>query len=132
MAMLCSTEAYEAFLRHFSSNVNRQVICTTQPTTYEHATSNGSTKYWRGATSALTSGEWTIAASTVSGYKISSTQVSGITISTSGSAQHIAHVNTSSSKLIYVTTCTAKNLTTADTVTIPSWSIHLLQPSSST
>jgi hypothetical protein len=61
---------------------------------------------------------------------VTSTQYAALTVTSSGSAEHVALIGDST--LLYVTTCAAKALTTADTVTIPGWSIHILEPTSST
>ena len=130
MAMFCSTETYDAILKHIVNNTTLMSVCTTQPTASSNATSSGG-NYAR-AFAAVSSGHWTYADSTVSGRKVTSTQYASLTVPSSGDAMHVALVNATSSALLYVTTCNSKSLTTADTVTIPNWAIHILAPTSST
>jgi len=54
-------------------------------------------------------------------------QQATITVDSSGSAQHVALC--SSDTLLYVTTCTAQQLTQGNTVTIPAWDIEIADPS---
>jgi len=76
-----------------------------------------------------------IAASTLSGRKLPIAKTTDITPkgssgTSAGVARHISII--SGTTLVYVTQCTTRSLTTNDTVTISSWAIHILDPSSST
>jgi hypothetical protein len=128
MAMLCSTNVYDALLDHIVQNTSLMSVCTTQPTASSNASSSGG-NYAR-AFASVSSGHWTKADSTASGRKVTSTQYASLTVTSSGAAQHVALVGNST--LLYVTTCATKQLTTSDTVTIPGWAIHVLSPTSST
>ena len=128
MGMLCSTNVYDTLLDHIVQNTTLMSICTTQPTASSQASSSGG-NYAR-AFASVSSGHWTKADSTASGRKVTSTAYAALAVTSSGAAMHVAL--SGGSTLLYVTTCVTKQYTTADTLTIPSWAIHVLAPTSST
>ena len=129
MVQYACTGFYDAALNFLAKNTTKITVCATEPTTFAHA----STTYMIAISSGLTTGEWTVADSTVAtARKISSTQIAGIAVISSGIASWVTYINATTSKLLYKTICATKGLTTADTVTIPSHSVHILRPTSST
>lgn len=128
MAMRASTAVLDGLLDIVKVS-KRLVVCSCMPTTYAHASSAGTYKLAR--SSALSTASFTKANSTVTNArKITVAQQSNMAVTSSGNAKHV--VLTTTNALRYVTTCNTKALTTSDTVTSPSWSIHVLQPTSST
>lgn len=128
MSILCSTNVYDALLDHIVQNTTLMSVCTTQPTASSQASSSGG-NYAR-AFAQVSSSHWTKADSSVSGRKISSTAYSSLTVTSSGSCEHVALLG--GSTLLFVTCCTPLAVTTTENVTIPSWAIHCLAPTSST
>jgi hypothetical protein len=63
---------------------------------------------------------------TPSGRKISVDQKANVPIDNDGNATHIALCD--GSNLLYVTTCTPQALVAGGTVTIPAWTITILDP----
>ena len=132
MGMWASSDFFKASLNHLTSQVGRITVCTTRPATVAEA--------WNVSTGliclARSSGASVSApASTTNGWTVKSTQVASITVSNSGVADHVALLSVGATSdgisLLYVTTCTAKSLTTSDTVTIPSFNIRIADPTSS-
>lgn len=132
MGMKASTAVMDGMLDIVKAS-KRLVVCSCMPSSYAGASSAGNYKIAR--SSALTTATFTKADSSVGaagykGRKITVAQLANLTCSSSGSAKHV--VLTTTALLRYITTCNTKALTTTDTVTVPSWSIHILQPTSST
>lgn len=71
-------------------------------------------------------GDYTIANGDSSGRKITMAQQADIDIDTSGEADHITLDDATT--LGYVTTCTAQQLTSGGTVTIPAWDAEIADP----
>jgi hypothetical protein len=124
MGMFASSHIYEDGLNIIPSSARFIIITTTQPKNMSTAIDNALA--W---TTAVASTDFTITANT-SGYHLQvSTDadiISATTLESTGKAGHISIG--SSDELFYVTTCTTKNLGPGDTVTMPSWSIWIKQP----
>lgn len=91
-------------------------VCSTQPTTYAHATST----YKLADTNGITSTKFTLGDGDTSGRKISLAAQNGLTVDTTGTAAHVAWWSTTGSGLlVLVTTCTTQALTTGNTVNVP-------------
>ena len=112
-------------LNILNNNVTRQVACSAQPTTY----AEGNATYALSDVT-LASGDFTNANGDVSGRKTTIAAKSGVLIDTSGSATHIALLDVTNSKLLYVTTCTSLALTAngSNTVNFPAWDIEIADP----
>jgi len=106
------------------NNCTRVTVCSTEPTTY----TEGNATYAL-ADVTVDSTDFTIANGDTNGRKVTLAQQSSITIDTSGSAQHIAYLDVSNSRLLFVTTCTTQSLTSGGTVTIPAHDLELSDPS---
>jgi len=94
-------------------------VCSTQPTTYDHAY----TTYCLAKT-AMTSTGLTIADATGAsgGRKVTIQAKSAVSVIASGTAAHIALFgSTGATALLLVTTCTTQALTSGNTVNIPAW-----------
>ena len=91
-------------------------VCSTQPTTYAHATST----YKLADTNGLTSTKITQGDGDTSGRKITMPANNSLTVDTTGTAAHVAWWGTTGSGvLLLVTTCTTQALTTGNTVNVP-------------
>lgn len=90
-------------LNILKNNVTRLVICSTQPTTYTEANVT-----YALADVTVDGTDFTLANGDTSGRKVTVAAQSSILIDASGTAQHIALLDVSNSKLLYVTTCTSQ------------------------
>jgi hypothetical protein len=91
-------------------------VCSTQPTTYAHATST----YKLADANGLTSSAFTLDNGDSSGRKITMKANNTLAVDTTGTAAHVAWWSTTGSGLlVLVTTCTTQALTTGNTVNIP-------------
>jgi len=79
------------------------------------------------ATAALTSGDFEKADGATSGRKVTVAQKATITIDTSGDATCVCLDD--GTDLLFVTTCTTQTLTAGGTVTVPTWSDTISDPS---
>lgn len=100
---------------------NQILVTTNQPTTRANALSNSL------ASSSLTGGDFTKGDGTPNGRQIAIAQKSSVLVTDTGNATHVALVD--SSDLLYVTTVTSQQLTQGNTVTIPSWTVTVADPS---
>lgn len=102
---------------------NLMTVCSAQPTTRTEAITT-----FKLADVAMTPDtDFTKADGDVSGRKCTIAAKSGVLVDTSGEANHIALVD--DTRLLYVTTCTTKELTAGDTVNFPAWAIEIEDPS---
>jgi len=126
MGMYASSHMYEDGLNIIKTSAVMVVITTTRPANM--STAKDAALAW---STALASTDFIITANT-SGYylKVSTDAdiIAATTLESTGKAGHISLG--SSATLYYVTTCTTKNLGPGDTVTMPSWSIWIKQPTS--
>lgn len=115
---------YDAQMTFLKDNSKRLVVCSAEPTTYEEANT----------TYALASADLVPASFTgpvdgpVSGRMLTLNPVENITIAVSGTATHIVLIDTTNSRILMVTVCTAQNLVAANKVTVDSFNYTLPQP----
>jgi len=128
MGMFASSKFYEDGFHSLTSNVNCILINTSQCATRASAASSNNLLAW--ATAAASS-DFVISSNT-SGYIVTISSnadlISATTLESTGVASHIALCSTVD--LYYITTCTTKALGSGDTVTMPSWTIWIKQPTS--
>ena len=108
------------------NNATRMTACSDEPTTY----AEGNATYAL-ADVTVASGDFTNADGDTSGRKCTVAAKSGVLIDASGTATHIALLDVTNSKLLYVTTCTSQALTAngSNTVNFPSWKFEIADPS---
>ena len=130
MGMYASSHFYEQGFNAIKSSAVIITINATQHTNMSSALVAGDDGCLAWST-ACASTDFIVAANT-SGYvlKISTDAdlISATTLESTGVASHICVGSTAT--LYYVTTCTTKALGAGDTVTMPSWSIWIKQPTS--
>ena len=97
-------------------------VCSQQPTTRTEAVTT-----YKLADVAIDGSDFAKANGDTSGRKVTIAQQADIPIDTSGSATHIAICD--GSALLYVTTCTAQDLVSGNTVTVPAWDVEIADPS---
>lgn len=146
MAMEASSSFFEAALNVIKTNCKIIAVCsshlpTIANTTYANVVHTGSsTGLCFCKTTKMASSDWIIGASTPAGKRVtmtlsSNTQAIQVVNNPSqggaacGIAKNIVLCTTVSVQ--YVTTCTTVSLTTADSVTVPSFRIAIQNPTSS-
>ena len=126
MGMWASSHIYEQGFNVIKTSASMVVITTTRPKNM--ATALDAALAW---STACATSDFIVAAET-SGYilKISTNAdlIAATSLESTGKAGHISLGSTVT--LFYVTTCTTKALGAGDTVTMPTWSIWIKQPTS--
>jgi hypothetical protein len=125
MAKTVHSDVLDGALNILKNNVTRQVACSAQPTTFAEANAT-----YALADVTLASADFTNANGDTSGRKTTVAAKSGVLIDATGTATHVALLDVTNSKLLYVTTCTSQALTAngSNTVNFPSWKIEIAAP----
>ena len=123
MAKIVHDDVLDGALNIIKNNCTRMTACSAQPTTY----TEGNATYAL-ADVTMASGDFTNANGDTNGRKTTVAAKSSILIDGTGTANHIALLDTTNSKLLYVTTCTAQSLTLGNTVNFPVWDIEIADP----
>lgn len=118
-------DVLDGALNIIKNNCTRMVACTTEPTTFAEADTGGAKNL---ADVTVASGDFTVADGSTSGRKVTVAAKSGVTIDASGTAQHVALLDVTNSKLLYVTTCASLALTSGQTVNFGSFAIEIQDP----
>ena len=126
MAKSVHNDVLDGALNIVKNNATRMTVCSAEPTTY----AEGNATYAL-ADVTVASGDFTNADGDTSGRKCTVAAKSGVLIDASGTATHIALLDVTNSKLLYVTTCTSQALTAngSNTVDFPSWKFEIADPS---
>ena len=120
MAKWASDLVLDAYLDKVAT-ATQILVTTTQPTTRANALSASL------ASASLTGADFTKADASPNGRQVTIAQKSSVPVTKTGSATHVALVD--GTDLLYVTTCTAQTLTDGNTVTLPSWTASVSDPS---
>ena len=135
MAMAARSEFFKRALNTMTSQATHLSVCATQPTNGDNAwAKKGSSGYALARSSSAGSAIFGTPGSTTDGWTVASSSFNSMTVdaASSGTAGHIAVLSgTASTDLLFITTCTARGLTTADTVSVPSFNIRIGDPTSS-
>lgn len=105
------------------NNCTRMVACSAEPTTFTQANATFAL-----ADVTMASGDFTLANGDTSGRKVTVAAKTGVAVDVSGTANHIALLDVTNSRLLYVTTCTAQGVSTGGTVDFGSWKIEIADP----
>lgn len=124
MAKSVHNEVLDESLNHLKNNVDKMVVCSQQPTSYTEANDS-----YALADVSMTASDFTIADGDTSGRKVTVAQKSGVTVDDTGTGNHVALLDASASKLLYVTTSTSQSLTSGNTMTFESFDIEIRDPS---
>lgn len=116
-------DVLDGALNILKNNVTRLTVTNAEPTTYTQAITT-----FELADVTLSSSDFTNADGDTSGRKTTVGAKSSFTVDNSGTATHIALVDVSNTKLLYVTTCTSQALTSGNTVSTPAWDVELADP----
>jgi hypothetical protein len=123
MGKLVDDLVLDAALNYLKNNVTRMVACSAQPTTYTEGNST-----YALANVTLASGDFTIANGDTSGRKVTVGAKTGVSVSVSGTVTHVALLDVTNSKLLYVTTTTSQGVSTGGTVDFGSWKVEIADP----
>ena len=124
MAKTVHDDVLDGALNIVKNNCTRMVACSAQPTTYTEANAT-----YALADVTMASGDFTAANGDTSGRKLTTAQKSGVTVDNSGTANHVALLDVTNSKLLYVTTCVSQALTAGNTMTFNAWDLEIADPS---
>jgi hypothetical protein len=126
MAKWQNDEMLDAALDYLKNAADKLILCSAQPTTYAEATST-----YALADVAIDSTDFTHANGDTSGRKTTIAAQNGVLIDTSGTSTHVAIVDDTSSKLLYVTTHTSQALVAngSNTVDIGSFKVEIADAS---
>lgn len=106
------------------AGATRMLACSAEPTTFTEANTTFAL-----ADVTMAGGDFTNANGDTDGRKVTVGAKSSVTVDTTGTATHVALVDVSGTKLLYVTTCTSQALTGGNTVNFPAWDIEFADPS---
>lgn len=123
MAKYAHTDFQDGALNILKVNVTRMTACSAQPTTY----AEGNATYAL-ANVTLATGDFTLAAGDTSGRKVTVGAKTGISVGTSGTVTHVALLDVTNSKLLYVTTTASQGVSSGGTVDIGSWKVEVAAP----
>lgn len=117
-------DVLDGALNILKNNATRLTICSAQPTTYTEANAT-----YALADVTIDSTDFTNANGDTNGRKTTVAAQSSVPIDASGTATHVALLDVTNSKLLYVTTCTSQALTSGGgTVNVPAWDIEIADP----
>ena len=123
MAKTVHDDVLDGALNIIKNNCTRMTICSAQPTTY----AEGNATYAL-ADVTMASGDFTAANGDSSGRKLTVAAKTGVAVDTTGTANHVALLDVTNSKLLYVTTCTSQAVGAGGTVDFGTWKIEIADP----
>ena len=124
MAKSVHNDVIDAALDYVKTNCTRITLCSSEPTTFAEANSTFAL-----ADVTVDATDFTIAAGDVSGRKLTVAEQLSFAVDTTGTATHVALLDVSNSKLLYVTTTTSTALTASRSVNLLAFDIEILKPS---
>jgi len=123
MAKSVHNDVLDGALAVIQSSCNKMTACSAQPTTFAEANATLAL-----AQSPMLPGDFAIADGGASGRKLTVGQKSGTTVDATGSANHVALLDTVTSRLLYVTTAATQALTAGNPITFNAWDIEIADP----
>jgi hypothetical protein len=124
MAKSVSNDVLDGAFDIIKDNCTRVTLCSAEPTTY----AEGNATYAL-ADVTVDSSDFTIADGDSSGRKVTVAAQNGVTVDSTGTATHVALLDVSGTRLLYVTTCTSQAVTSGNTANIPAFDIEIADPS---
>lgn len=124
MAKSVHDDVLDGALNVIKNNCTRMVACSSEPTTFAQANAT-----YALADVTMAAGDFTIANGDTSGRKVTVGAKAGVTVDATGTFTHVALLDVTNSKLLYVTTGTSQALTSGNTVDFPAWKIEIADPS---
>lgn len=123
MAKSVHDDVLDGALNVIKNNATKQVLCSQQPTTFAEADVT-----YALADVVMASADFTIANGDTNGRKVTVAAKATVPVDASGTGNHIALLDVTNSKLLYVTTCAAQAVTTGNNVNFPAWDIEIADP----
>lgn len=123
MAKSVHTDVLDGALNLIKSGATRMVACSAQPTSFTQANTT-----YKLAEATMANADFTLAAGDTNGRKVIVAAKTNIAVAASGTANHVALLDVTNSKLLYVTTCPAQTLASGNQVTFNSWDIEIADP----
>lgn len=122
MSKYCHPDALDAAL-DFIQAATEQHACSALPADYADVASKSL------AHTAVEPSDYSVGDGVVSGRRLTISEFLGIPVTAEGTATHVALIDTSTNRLLYVTTSDPQGLTMGSYVDFPEWSIEIEDPS---
>lgn len=123
MAKSVHDDVLDGALNIIKNNCTRMVLCSAQPTTYTEANAT-----YALADVTMASGDFTAANGDTSGRKLTIAAKAAVPVDVTGTGNHVALLDVTNLKLLYVTTCTSQAVGAGGTVDIGTWKAELADP----
>lgn len=123
MAKSVHNDVLDGALNIIKNNCTRMTLCNAEPTTYTEANATFAL-----ADVTMASSDFTAADGDTSGRKLTVAAKSSVPVDTSGTSTHVALLDVTNTKLLYVTTHTGQVLTSGNTANIATWKIEIADP----
>ncbi len=121
MAKWVANEVLDSALAVIASATD-MVALSGQPVSF------GAAMAGRLAQASLSPSDFVIAAGDVSGRKVTVAAKTDVSVTSGGNADHVALVDRSSNRLLYVTTCPVQALSAGGAVNFASWAVEIGAP----
>jgi len=131
MAFSVHNDVLDAALNYIKNNCTRITLCSAAPTSFDEANNedDGSPEGYKLAEHTVDGDDFTVAAGDTSGRKLTLLQQTGVTACDTGTANHLAFLDVSSTKLLYVKElASSKALTESETYTLAANDIEIADP----
>jgi len=123
MAKSVHDDVLDGALNIVKNNCTRMTLCNAEPTTYTEANATFAL-----ADVTMAAGDFTAANGDTSGRKLTIAAKNAVPVDTTGTSTHVALLDVTNSKLLYVTTHTSQALTSGNTANIGSWKFEIADP----
>ena len=123
MAKSAHDDMLDGSLNILKNNVTRITLCSQQPTTFAEANAT-----YALADVTVDSTDFTNANGDTNGRKVTIAAQNAVPVDTTGTSNHVALLDVTNSKLLYVTTHTGQALTSGNTVNIGAFDIEIADP----
>jgi hypothetical protein len=123
MAKSAIPDMLDAALSYIRTSATKMMACSNQPLTFADA--NTTMKL---AEIVMAPADFTLANGVTSGRRVTVAAKANVAVTVAGTANHVALVDVTNSKLLYVTTAPAQVLATGSTVSFGAWDIEIANP----
>lgn len=123
MAKSVHDDVLDAALNYIKNNATRMTACTAQPTTFTEANAT-----FARADVTMAAGDFTAANGDTSGRKLTVAAKTAVPVDASGTVTHVALLDVTNSKLLYVTTTASQAVSAGGTVDIGTWKVEIADP----
>jgi hypothetical protein len=123
MAKSAIPDMLDAALSYIRTSATKMMACSNQPLTFADA--NTTMKL---AEIVMAPADFTLANGVTSGRRVTVAAKANVAVIVAGTANHVALVDVTNSKLLYVTTAPAQVLATGSTVSFGAWDIEIANP----